>query len=313
MIKVGVIGCGKIAERHLAAFNKLEGLSVTVGDWNPKLQSVADAYGVKWSNDISQMILDSDAVDILTPTPSHHEYLIEALSNHKHVFVEKPMTATLEQAQLVLKHLVEADTVGMVGHPYRFHPAYQHAKARLRDKTIGDPYMAILRIGGRGGHKAWKHKSETGGGAINEMLVHMIDTAQWLFGGSEPEVLDHYSALLRPKRIVEGAEIEVDAEDFVTMRLKYRDVVVLCEADLVTPGFMDYVEIQGTKGSLFTSTVLPSRLFVDGIVHEKSFPKIDWFQGELGYWLSCIRQGFNPGTNTIEETVKVMEVLENVR
>ena len=313
MIKVGVIGCGRIAERHLAAFNKLDNIAVMVFDEDPKLCAVAERYGVSWQDDLDGIYDLVDAIDICTPTPSHYLYLTQALAKHKHVFVEKPMTATLEQAYLVQESARAAGTVAMVGHPYRFHPAYQFIKKSIRTQAIGVPHLAILRIGGRGGHKAWKHRSETGGGAANEMLVHMLDTAQWIFGNGIPTIQDCFSDTLIPSRTIENADVSVDAEDIVTMRLKYGDVTVLIEADLITPSFMDYIEAHGSTGSILISTSLPSHIFNEKGLVQMQFPKVDWFKEELGHWLECIRQGFDPGANTIAETVKVMEVLEQVR
>lgn len=315
MIRIGVIGCGKIAEKHLEAYNMLEDIDVTVADNVEKLSNVAESFGVKWSNSIDRLIEQSDAIDICTPTPSHFMYLAKALTLHKHIFVEKPMTATLDEARSIEEMARNAKTVAMVGHPYRFHPRYQFVRKALRERIIGKPYLAVFRIGGRGEHKAWKHLKETGGGAANEMLVHMLDITQWLLGDILVE--DSYTGIILPNRTVEGKEITIDTEDIVVIRLKANGTTVIGQADLITPAYTNYIDIQGDKGSLFTSAVecLPTVLYLkDGNKTDiKQFPKVNWFKEELGYWLDCIRRGFEPGANTIGETVKTMEVLENIK
>jgi predicted dehydrogenase len=76
-----------------------------------------------------------------------------------------------------------------------------------------------------------------GGGAINEMLVHMLDLAVWYFGPPvETELL--VSKVLRPTRLIQGKSCEVDAEDFVVMRMaSASSVEILLQADMVTASF----------------------------------------------------------------------------
>ena len=100
---------------------------------------------------------------------------------------------------------------------------------------------------------AVKHKRETGGGAANEMLVHMLDIVLWYFG-SVRSVRNLYTDTLLAERDVEGKSVNADAEDVVLLKIESTSgVQTICESDLVTPSYMNYVEIQGTNGSLWTS------------------------------------------------------------
>src|SRR5207253_3551392 len=98
-----------------------------------------------------------------------------------------------------------------------------------------------------------KHRVETGGGAANEVLIHMLDLALWYFG--EPESVENlYTDTILREREVDDELIEADAEDIVLLKLKHEgDMSTFCQSDLITPGYMNYVEVEGTNGSVFTS------------------------------------------------------------
>ena len=82
---------------------------------------------------------------------------------------------------------------------------------------IGKISMVLMRIGGRGSAALWKHRRAEGGGAINEMMVHMLDLAVWYFGPIERAEL-MMENIFRPQRVISGKMENVDAEDFVLAR-----------------------------------------------------------------------------------------------
>jgi predicted dehydrogenase len=319
MIRLGVIGCGKIAEKHLQAYKKLPDIEVTVTDIVPKGETIAQNYGVGWHGNPDELISEGsvDAVDICVPTPSHASFIIRALESGKHVFCEKPLARTVQEAKEIEAKVTETGRVAMVGYLYKFHPAYQFAKEIIEERIIGDPYYAIFRLGGRGSHKAWKHKRDTGGGAANEMLVHMLDIVLWYFGAVR-SVRNLYTDTLLAERAVEGKSVSADAEDVIVLKIESTSgVQTICESDLVTPSYMNYVEIQGTNGSLWTSILdtFPTIVYckqprgVYDLGHNSfSFPKVDLFERELSYFLECVRKGEVPEVNSIRHSVEVMEL-----
>jgi len=319
MTKIGVIGCGKIAEKHLQAYKKLEGVQVTVTDIVPKGQVIARNYGVGWHDNPEELISkgDIDAVDICVPTPSHARFIIQALESGKHVFCEKPLARTVQEAREIEARAAESGKIAMVGYVYKYHPAYLFGKEVIDERIIGDPYFAIFRLGGRGSHKAWKHRRESGGGAANEMLVHMLDIVLWYFGDVR-SVENLYSDVLLRERVVEGKSVDADAEDVILIKIESDSGVrIICESDLVTPSYMNYVEVQGTNGSLWTSILdtFPTIVYckqargVYDLGHNTfRFPKVDLFERELGYFLECVRKGEVPKVNSIKHSVGVMEL-----
>jgi len=322
-VRIGVIGCGKIAEKHLNAYKKFEDVEVTVTDIVEKGKTVAHNYGVNWHDHPDELISGDtvEAVDVCIPTPSHAEVIIKALESGKHVFCEKPLARDLEEALRIQEKTAQAGKIVMVGYLYRFHPAFQFARDIIREGIIGEPYYAIFRLGGRGSHKAWKHKRETGGGAGNEMLVHMLDLVLWYFG--EPKEVEplEVNTILK-EREIEGKLVRTDAEDLILLKLEMgAGTKVLCESDLITPSYMNYVEIQGTNGSLWTSILdyFPTIVYCKeprGVYDRGNnlfrFPRVDLFEKELRHFVECIQNGEKPTMNSINDSVRIMELLEAI-
>jgi len=321
MIRIGVVGCGKIAEKHLDAYRKFEGVEVTVTDIVEKGKEVARNYGAKWCDNPDELIEadEIEAIDVCVPTPSHAEVILKALDHGKHVFCEKPLARNLEEAERIQERVARKDRVVMVGYLYRFHPAFQFAKDILQERIIGEPYYAIFRLGGRGSHKAWKHKRGTGGGAANEMLVHMLDLILWYFGEAvsvEPLYID----TLLKEREIEGKMVTAEAEDVVLLKIDMASgTKVLCESDLVTPSYMNYMEIHGDNGSLWTSILdhFPTIVYCKTPkgVYDRGhnffqFPRVNLFEKELGYFIDCIQKRQRPAVNSVDDSVKIMKLLK---
>lgn len=318
-----MIGCGKIAEKHLNAYRKLEGVEVTVTDIVEKGRQVAESYGARWNPRPDEVIASAafDVIDVCTPTPTHADFILDALANGKHVFCEKPLARNLEEALTIRREAENVGKVVMVGYLYRFHPAFQFTRDVVQEGIIGEPYFATFRLGGRGSHKAWKHRVATGGGAANEMLVHMVDLALWYFG--TPELITNvYTDTILPEREIEGETVDSDAEDIAILRMRMASgVTTLVQSDLITPGYMNHVEVQGTNGSLFASILdyMPTSVYCKeprGVYDRghnfQRFPKVDLFERELAHFLEHVGGRDGNHMNSLEDSIRLLEVVEAV-
>lgn len=323
MIRIGVIGCGKIAEKHLNAYKKLENIEITISDVVDKGKTVAHNYGVNWYDNPDKLIEGNlvDAIDVCIPTPSHAEVILKALKCNKHIFCEKPLARNLEEAKKIQTKAAQTDRTVMVGYVYRFHPAFKFARNVIKEQIIGEPYYAIFRLGGRGSHKAWKHIKKTGGGAGNEMLVHMLDLILWYFG----EIISInklYTDIILKERRIEEKNTRADAEDVILLKLETKEgTKVLCESDLITPSYMNYIEVQGTNGSLWTSILdyFPTIVYCKepkGVYDRGNnlfkFPKIDLFEKELSYFVEILENKKKPDINSVEDSVKIMNIINTM-
>lgn len=324
-ITVGVIGCGRIAERHVDAYRKLEGVRVIVADQDQAAADrLAGSQQVESAASPARLLDHSavDAIDVCVPTKAHAEIVLAALAQGKHVFCEKPLCETREQAEAIAVAQECARRRVMVGYLYRFHPAFQFAKQVLEDQIIGAPYFGLFRLGGRGSHRAWKHTAETGGGATLEMMVHNLDLIQWLLGpAGDVRVLGRDTFL--PNRAIDGRSVQVDAEDYVLAELQLRQggVRVLCESDLVTPSYMNYVEIQGENGTLFSSILhyLPTVVYCReprGVFNLgnnlRQFQPVNLFERELGHFIQTLRSEAPP-VNGVSDSIEVMGLVDRIR
>ena len=321
--RIAVIGCGKIAEKHLNAYRKLPQAEVTVADIVPKGRTIAEKYGVAWHDDPEALIAsaDVDAVDVCTPTPSHAPLILQALEAGRHVFCEKPLARDMGEVEAIRDAAELSGTVVMVGYPYRFHPALRFGRDVVAEGVIGEPYLALVRVGGRGSHKAWKHKVATGGGVGNEMLVHALDLLLWYFG--EFGTVDRlFSGLLLPEREIEGELVEADADDIVVLKVEMATgVVALCQSDLLTPGYMNTVEVQGTNGSLMTSILdhLPTTVFCkqargtcEAGTSVFEFPGVDLFERELACFLESIDRGDTAPMHSVRDSAQLQRLVDGV-
>jgi predicted dehydrogenase len=323
MLKVGILGCGRIAERHLLAYKKIPGLDVVITDANPpaahklgqqtKTAVIEDPAAMLRLNEL-------DAIDVCVPTRWHKQSVLEALNFGKHVFCEKPLCPTLDDAIEIERAAKRANRVVMVGHLYRFHPAFEFVKEVLDTGIIGKPYFAIFRLGGRGGHVLWKHQREQGGGATLEMLVHTLDLICWYFGAIKKVSLVLREQLLTHRRIGDKDEA-VDAEDLVLLKLSADGVEVISESDLLSPSYMNTVEIHGDNGSVFTSILhyLPTIVFCKqerGVLAQGNniynFQQENLFEKELRHFISAIKNG-GGNTNSVRDSIGVLKVLEQIR
>lgn len=135
MLKVGVLGAGHLGKIHLRLLNQSEKYELT-GFYDPNSENadkVAQEFGYRKFDTIAELIAAVDVVDIVTPTLSHHDCAKEAILAGKHVFVEKPISNTVEEAEEIM-HLAEKHNVkGQVGHVERFNPAFIATKAMIEN------------------------------------------------------------------------------------------------------------------------------------------------------------------------------------
>ncbi len=130
MLKAGVLGAGHLGKIHLKLINQSNKYEL-VGFYDPieeNAQKVAKEFGYKAFNSIQELIDAVDVVDIVTPTLSHFDCAKEAIKKGKHVFIEKPITKTVEEADLLIELSKKHHVKGQVGHVERFNPAFTAVK-----------------------------------------------------------------------------------------------------------------------------------------------------------------------------------------
>ena len=135
MLKVGVLGAGHLGKIHLRLLNESPKYDL-IGFYDPddiNGQKVAKEFGYTYFDNINTLIDAVDVVDIVTPTLSHYECAKKAMVKGKHVFIEKPITNTLKEAEELLELEARHGVKGQVGHVERFNPAFTSVKEKIHN------------------------------------------------------------------------------------------------------------------------------------------------------------------------------------
>jgi predicted dehydrogenase len=166
MIKVGVFGVGHLGKFHLNNWNEIDGIKI-VGFYDPDEKSsleVAEKYGVKRYKDPAALMNACDIVDVVAPTTVHFEVVKMAILKSKHIFVEKPLANTMDEAKEILKLAKEANIKFQVGHVERFNPAF----LAVKDHANNPMFIEVHRL-------AQFNPRGTDVSVILDLMIHDID------------------------------------------------------------------------------------------------------------------------------------------
>ena len=166
MLKVGVLGIGHLGKFHLNNWLVIEGVEL-VGFFDPSDENalaVIEKYHIKRFDDAEQLMDACDAVDIVAPTTEHFDLCKAAITKGKHVFVEKPLANTMDEARQLVKLAKEANIKFQVGHVERFNPAF----LALKNYSLEPMFIEVHRL-------AQFNPRGTDVSVILDLMIHDID------------------------------------------------------------------------------------------------------------------------------------------
>lgn len=126
MLKLGIVGAGHLGKIHIKCAKLVDDIEL-IGFYDSdatQSEKVASELGVQSFRDLDDLMTNVDAIDIVTPTLYHHEVAVRALQSGKHVFVEKPITRTVDEAKELVELAAQNNLKIQVGHVERFNPAF---------------------------------------------------------------------------------------------------------------------------------------------------------------------------------------------
>jgi len=166
MLKVGVLGAGHLGKIHLRLLKQSEKYNLVgffdADEANGK--KVETEFGYTFFNSIESLIDAVDVVDIVTPTLSHYDCAKQAIAKGKHIFIEKPITNTVEEAEHIRQLLAEHNLRGQVGHVERFNPAF----LAVRDDIKSPMFIETHRL-------AEFNPRGTDVPVVLDLMIHDID------------------------------------------------------------------------------------------------------------------------------------------
>jgi predicted dehydrogenase len=195
-LKVGIVGGGAIAQvAHLPVIKKMPSVEVqAICDTDlPKARALADRFGVKDAFDDIEDLLryeSLDAVVICSPTHLHESHIQAALSANLHVLVEKPLAMSATGAQRIIRVVEKHNRVVMVGMNHRYRPDVQIVRSFVQSGELGN----IESIRGSWhvfrpsrNQLGWRQRrDQSGGGAMLDLGLSILDLGLWLGGSSAP-------------------------------------------------------------------------------------------------------------------------------
>ena len=198
-LSVVLIGCGRVAEKHLKAISKLKGLELkAVVDVNPDsakrlLGSVKGFANVKTFTDYKAAIdeIKPSIVSVTVPSGLHFQIAKYAMEHGCNLLLEKPMTMSVSEAREIFELSKKTGLKIAMGHIYRYLPIVGLVRQDIAEGKYGKVTHGTIYV--RWGHgedyyssAAWRGTWKSDGGALMNQTIHAIDLLVWLMG-SEPE------------------------------------------------------------------------------------------------------------------------------
>lgn len=273
MIRAAVIGTGAMGRHHARIYKELPGVElVAIADANQEAaQKIGDLYGVPGYQDYQELLNTEkpEVVSIAVPTNKHFDVTTGCLEAGCHVLVEKPITATVDEADRLIATAEHAQRTLMVGHIERFNPAITELKRRLDEGQLGNIFQIHARRIG-----PYPSRIQDAG-VILDLVPHDLDIMRYLLG---QEVVRIYAESQH--------EIGRDHEDLMTGIVRFENNVLgLFEINWLTPTKIRELYVTGERG-MFVVNYITQDLFF----YENAFT-----QGEEWQTMSLLR-GVSEGT-----------------
>jgi predicted dehydrogenase len=201
-LKIGVLGAGHLGKIHMNCLCELSDIYELVGFFDPnveKAKEAADRFGIMPFHNAASLIDACDVVDIVTPTVHHFEAANMAIRKLKHVFIEKPVTTTSEEARTLISLSNEAGVKVQVGHVERFNPAFRAARPYLDQPRFIETHR-LAQFNPRG----------TDVSVVLDLMIHDIDIILSITGANARRISASGVAVLSDTPDIANARIELD-------------------------------------------------------------------------------------------------------
>ena len=272
MVKIGIIGAGRIGKVHAKAASNLNGAKIIwlADPIAPDLEETAKSMGIeKTSKNYKDILNDKevDAIFICTPTDTHYTISMEALNFGKHVFCEKPVDLELGRVKDVKDLVAKTGKKYMVGFNRRFDHNFMAIKENIDKGLIGK--LELIQITSRDPEPPPISYVKVSGGLFCDMMIHDFDMVRYLSSSNPKSVTAIGDALVNPKIKTEGNDIDTA---IVSIELENGALAVITNSRRASYGYDQRAEVHGEVGALSCSNDTSNTLVIsskDGIIHEK--------------------------------------------
>ena len=333
-VKVGIIGCGKISERaslpNLVNYKEKAEVTVLCDIVKDRAAHLAEEFKIEgaeittdWKSVVKRR--DIDAIFVNTPNYVHEEIAVGAAKRKKHILVEKPITISNKAAKRMTGAAQKAGVFFMVEQTQRFDPVHQAAKKFIDTGKLGKINTIKGRIGHAGpeywagGDQGWfSDKRLSGGGAMIDVGIHMLDLLRWLGGKEVAEVSANIKTLEKPWPVDDNGSVLMRFEDGTFGQF---------EASWTTRPYEVTTSIYGEKGKIRTSlgTEQPVSVRLANVgegkdpnqVLEDIYPEVNkgsGWENAVHHFIDCIIKKENPlvtGTDAAHSMAVILAAYES--
>jgi len=285
-VRVGVVGVGHLGVHHARVYTEILGANLVgvVDVDEERVHHVAENLGVPAYTDLDRFLDETrpDALSIVVPTVRHLEVSKKAMARNVHLLIEKPVTASLEEAEELVRMASDRNLILQVGHIERFNSAIQHVRG-----MVGDPIFIQSRRMGPFSPRI----SDVG--VVLDLMIHDVDIILSLV---QSEIAD-ISAM--------GRCVRTEHEDIASAQIRFENgTIAHILVSRVTEKRMRTLEITEPERYLVVNyetqdvtlnhcVQQPARGMVE-VVEHPVFPKREPLKLELQDFVSCIREGREP-------------------
>ena len=331
--KVGVciVGSGNIAQNsHLPVLLEQKDVEIiAICDENVmRAKVIANKYGIKhYASKFEEIvrIKDIDAIDICTWNRNHAAIAIEAAKAGKHVLCEKPMAANLIEATAVLDEVKKQKIIFMMGFTCRFKPDTIALKTLIDSGKFGKIYYCKVGCHRRRGTPiGWfTDFSKSGGGAVIDAGVHMLDLAWYLMGKPEPDRVSSstYNTFgnFETKGVERWKSLDAtnnvfDTEDSAASIIHFKNgATLLFDVSWARNGEnKEYLELYGNKSG---ANLIPLTIFGEEENYlVDTYPIVTFknpFEYEIRHFIDCIKENRQP-ISGVEDGYVIQKIISGI-
>ena len=235
-IRAAVLGVGAIGKHHARVYNQLDNVQlVAVADADEGRRSaIARGYKIPAYADYRELFANEgvDVVSVAVPTESHYAATLCALAHGVHVLVEKPIAATVEEADEMIRRAQASGLILTVGHVERFNPALVELKRRLDADELGH----VFQLHGRRLSPFPTYIRDVG--VVMDLATHELDIMRYLVGGEVEKVYAETERNIHPKY-----------EDMLSGIIRFENGIVgVLDINWLTPTKVRELRITGARG-----------------------------------------------------------------
>ncbi len=270
MIKVALIGAGKMGISHLAILRAHPNVDVVgVSDTSKLVLNVLEKYGsFKTFTDYEKMIamVKPDAVFVSVPTKLHYEIVKKLLSQNIHVFVEKPFCLKPQESEELMNLAALKKCINQVGYHNKFIGTFKEVKRILSENYLGEIYHFIGEAYGpvviKKKQETWRSSPSEGGGCLMDYASHVIDLINDILS---PIKLSRGSIL----KSIFSNEVEDAVYSLLELQTKVTGVLSVNWSDVTYRKMSTSITVLGTKGKIIANANELKVNFAEKISDEK--------------------------------------------